>query len=575
MSDVTSTLAEADPGPTRWGAFGHSAFTIIWSASVISNVGIAFFDTASGWFMANLSADPRVVSMVQVATSLPLFLFTLPAGALTDIVDPRRLLFGVGVGVAFVSMLFAALVSLHLATPNSLLAATFLLGVGGALQAPAWVSISPLLVPRRDLAQAVAANTVGYNLSRAAGPALGGLVIAGFGIAAPFWIYGVSNLGVLAALLWWREPRKASDSLPAERLFSALRTGIRHANNNLHLRATLMRALAFFPFASAYWALLPLVARAQMTQGPEFYGLLLGFIGLGAIGGSLVLHRLKKMLGADRLVAVATVGTALALVLFGLAHDPATALGACLIAGATWTLVLSTLYVSAQVALPDWVRGRGLAIFLTAIFGGSTVGSALWGHIAGMDGLSIAHYAAAGGALLAIPLTWRWKLLTGLGVNLTPSLHWRVPYAAFEVPLNAGPVLVSIEYHIEKEKQTIFLTAMEKIGRERKRDGAYAWRVFEDFTTEGKFVEMFLIESWLELLHQRERVTAADRMLEERIRCLLVDSPRISHLIAARRNRQSRLQRAKARLKAVGDAADLVAGGDSADLVARGDLWRL
>jgi MFS family permease len=561
---MTSSLAEADPGPTRWGAFGHAAFTIIWSASVISNVGVAMFDTASGWFMTHLSSDPMVVSLVQVATSLPMFLFTVPAGALTDIIDPRRLLFVVGIGVAVVSVLFAASVSLHIATPHSLLLATFLLGIGGALSGPAWVSIAPLLVPRRDLAQAVAVNTVGYNLSRAAGPALGGLVIAGLGIPAPFWIYGVGNVAVLAALLWWKEPEKPSDSLPAERLSSAVRTGVRHAKNNPHLRATLARAAAFFPFASAYWALLPLVARAQMSQGPEFYGLLLGCIGVGAFGGSLVLHRLKKRLGADRLVATATTGTAVALVLFGLAHDPATALCACFIAGATWTLILSTLYVSAQVALPDWVRGRGLAIFLTAIFGASTIGSAVWGQIATMEGVSIAHYAAAAGALLAIPLTWRWKLLTGLGVNLAPSLHWRIPQVAFEVPLNAGPVLVSVEYRIKKENQTVFLTEMEEIGRERKRDGAYAWRLFEDFTREDKFVEFFLIESWLELMHQRERVTAADRMLEQRIRCLLVDSPRISHLIAARRNRRSRLQRARARLEAAaGEAARLAAGGES------------
>ena len=227
---------------------------------------------------------------------------------------------------------------------------------------------------------------------------------------------------------------------------------------------------------------------------------------------------------------------------------------------------MSTLYVSAQVALPDWVRGRGLAIFLTVIFGASTIGSALWGHIAGMQGLSIAHYIAAGGAVLAIPLTWRWKLLTGLGVDLAPSLHWREPRVAFEVPLNAGPVLVSIVYHIKPEDQIVFLTAMEEVGRERKRDGAYAWRVFEDFTTEGKFVELFLIKSWLELLHQRERVTAADRMLEDRIRCLLVASPRVRHWIAAKRNRQSRLQRAKAQLRAAGEAATeaahLAAGGE-------------
>jgi predicted MFS family arabinose efflux permease len=563
-ADVTSSLATSDPGPIRSGAFAQTAFTVIWTASMVSNVGIAMFDTASGWFMANLSANPMDVSLVQVATSLPLFLFTLPAGALTDIVDPRRLLLYVGIFVAFVSAVFATLVSVGVATPHVLLLSTFLLGVGGALSAPAWVSITPLLVPRQDLDQAVSVNTVGYNLSRAVGPALGGLVIAGAGIATPFWVYAATNIVVLAALLWWRPPEKSSDGLPAERLSSAIRTGIRHAKNNPHLRATLGRAIAFFPFASAYWALLPLVARAQMTQGPEFYGLLLGAIGLGAIGGSLALARLKAWLGPDGLVAAATLGTAAALVMFGLAHDAATAVAACLVAGATWTLILSTLYVSAQVALPDWVRGRGLAIFLTAIFGASTIGSAVWGHVAGLEGLSMAHYAAAAGALAAIPLTWRLKLQTALGVNLAPSLHWRLPQVAFEIQLNAGPVLVSIEYSIAKENQAAFLNAMEEVGRERKRDGAYAWRVFEDITAEGKFVEIFLIESWLELMHQRERVTAADRMMEDRIRSLLLASPRVTHMIAPRRERRSKRRRVAALCESETDAASVRAGSASA-----------
>ena len=561
-ADVTSSLAEAGPGPTRWGAFGHSAFTIIWSASVISNVGIAFFDTASGWFMANLSHDPMVVSLVQVATSLPLFLFTLPAGALTDIVDPRRLLFVVGVGVALVSTLFAALVSLHLATPNSLLGATFLLGIGGALSAPAWVSISPLLVPRRDLAQAIAANTVGYNLSRAVGPALGGFVIGVFGIAAPFWIYGVSNVAVLAALLWWREPPKVSDSLPAERLFSALRTGIRHANNNLHLRATLMRAVAFFPFASAYWALLPLVAHAQMTQGPEFYGLLLGFLGVGAIGGSLVLRRLKKMLGADGLVAVATVGTALALVLFGLAHDPATALAACFIAGATWTLILSTLYVSAQVALPDWVRGRGLAVFLTVIFGASTVGSALWGHIAGIERLVDRALRGSG------------RRCSRHSADLAMEAADRARGQS-----HALPALASAICRVRSAIERGTCPGFHRISHQKGEPDHFPDRDGGD-RTRTQTRRRLCLEGFRRFHHRREirrdvldqvvaRAPAPARTRHRRRSDArgphpmpAGEFPRINHLIAARRNRQTRLQRAKARLKAAGEAAELVSGGE-------------
>lgn len=538
-----STVSSPDSPPTRWGAFSHSAFVVIWAASMVSNIGIAMFDTASGWFMTNLSADPIMVSLVQVATSLPLFLFTLPAGALTDLVDPRRLLVGVEISVAVVAALFAASVSLGLATTNVLLLATFLLGVGGALCAPAWVSIAPLLVPRRDLDSAVAANTVGYNLSRAIGPALGGVAIAGFGVAVPFWIYAATNVVVLGSLLWWRQPSRTSDTLPAERLTSAIRTGLRHARNNPHLFETLVRTLAFFPFASAYWALLPLIARSQMDQGPQFYGLLLGSIGVGAIVGSLVLNWLKAKLGPDILVALATVGTAVALVLFGLARNAEIAVAACVIAGVTWTLTLAALYVSAQVALPNWVRGRGLAIFLTIIFGASTVGSAVWGRIAGMEGLPIAQFIAAGGALLAIPLTWRFKLQTGLGLDLYPSMHWPTPRIAQEIELNHGPVLVKIEYQIDPNNHIAFLSAIEEVGRQRKRDGAYAWGVFENIGSEGSFVEAFLIESWLELMHQRERVTNADRVLENQVRRLLLASPRVSHLIAPKRMRPSRIQR--------------------------------
>jgi MFS family permease len=545
-ADLRSSAPAADPTPSRWGAFGYAAFVVIWTASVISNVGTAMFDTASGWLMTSLSASPLDVSLVQVAVSLPLFLFTLPAGALADVIDSRRLLIVVELAIIVISAALAALVSLGLASPAALLISTFLLGVGGALSAPAWQSITPLLVPREELGGAIAANSVGFNLSRAVGPALGGVAIAALGIAIPFWIFCVSNFGIIAALFWWRAPRKASDTLPAERLTSAVRNGVRYAANNQYLRATLMRAFAFFPFGSAYWALLPLVARSQMTQGPQLYGILLGAIGAGAIAGSLALNWLKEKFGADRTVVLATLATAFALVLFGFARDPATSIVACLIAGASWTIALSVLYVSAQVALPDWVRGRGLAIFLTAIFGATTIGSAVWGQLAGMEGLAIAHFAAAAGAVVAIPLTWGWKLQTGAGLDLTPSMHWRAPVLALKIENNQGPVLVTVQYRVDAEKRAEFLSAVTEVGHERKRDGAFAWGVFEDTADTGRFVESFLIESWLELMHARERVTVADRMIEDHVRQLLSAAPEVSFLIASPRAHRSRRKQAPA-----------------------------
>jgi predicted MFS family arabinose efflux permease len=525
----------AAAAPSRWGAFASLAFAVIWGASTLANIGIAMFDTATGWLMANMSPNPMVVSLIQTATSLPLFLFTIPAGALTDLVDSRRLLIGANIAILGFSALFAGAVSLGFASPTLLLGATFLLGVGGALAAPAWVSIAPLLVPRGDLGSATAANTAGYNISRAVGPAIGGFVIAWVGLSAPFWIYALGNLAVLAALIWWRPPRRVTSGLPAERLTTAVRTGLRHAKNNSHLHATLVRTLAFFPFASAYWALLPLIARAQPAQGAAFYGLLLAGIGVGAIAGSAALARANSWLGPDRLVATATVGTAAALALFALARDPWTALTASALAGAMWTLTISTLYVSAQVALPDWVRGRGLAIFLTVIFGATTFASALWGQIAALRGVDVALYIAAGGALVVIPLAWGSKLQTGAGLNLEPAMHWRSPRVAFDVGWRQGPALVTIRYRIDPARRDEFLAAMREIGAERKRDGAYAWGVFEELASEGRFTETFLIESWLELMHLYERVTNADRRMEECVRTILLDKPEITHLISPRR----------------------------------------
>jgi MFS family permease len=527
-----SSAGEASISP--WSPFRHTAFTVLWAATVVANIGTWMYNAGSAWLMTTLNADPFIVSLVQVMTSLPMFLFALPAGALADIVDKRRFLIAVEGVTTVLSAIIAAFVWLDLVTPAILLLFTFLLGVGAALTAPPWQSVVPQLVPKRDLAPAVAANSVGINISRAVGPAFAGIIIAAFGIAAPFWLNAVSNLGIIGALLWWRSPQNATTQLPAERFFSAIRTGFRYARHNRHLRATLARAVAFFLFASAYWALLPLVARNQISGGPELYGILLGAIGAGAVGGAFALPWFNRRLGPDRLVAIGTFGTAVTLVLFGFAREPAIALVASIIAGVSWIAVLASLNVSAQVALPDWVRGRGLAMFVTIFFGTITGGSAMWGQVASTLSLPDAHFIAAAGALVAIPITWRWKLQTGTAIDLTPSMHWPTPIIAFEVEPDRGPVLVTVEYRIDPHNREAFLRALAKLAHERRRDGAYAWGVFEDAGDEGRFLETFLVESWLEHLRQHERVTNADRILQTAVhRYHLEGAPKVTHFIAA------------------------------------------
>ncbi len=514
--------------------FRHPAFTVIWTASVVSNIGTWMYTAASGWLMTSLNPDPLTVSLVQVAASLPIFLIAIPAGALADIVDRRRYLIGGEAANTAIAAVFAGLVALDRVTPLVLLVFTFLVGAFGALTAPAWQSVTPSLVPKQDLHAAVAANSIGFNVSRAIGPALGGVLTSAFGIATPFWINAAANLGINGGLLWWRPTRRRTSRLPAERFVRAIRTGLRHARHNRHLRATLFRAVGFFLFASAYWALLPLVARSRIAAGPEVYGLLLGAIGAGAIGGAFALPYAKAKLGADRLVAAGSAGTALALALFGLARDVPTALTASLLAGAAWIAVLSSLNVSAQVALPEWVRARGLAIFMTVYFGAHTAGSALWGQVATLWGVSLAHFVAAAGALVVIPLTWRWHLQTGADVDLAPSMHWPAPIVSHAIEQDRGPVLVTVEYRIDPAKRRPFLRALDRLGHERRRDGAYRWRVFEDAADPARFVETFLVESWLEHLRQHERVTNADRVLQAEIQRFNLDgTPKVTHMIAA------------------------------------------
>ena len=532
MPSEPLTRPDRSVPPSARAAFRHRAFTVIWIATVVSNIGTWMYNAASGWLMVSLNSDALLVSLVQVATTLPMFLFALAAGALADIFDKRRFLIGVEAATTLLSALFAALVQFGHVTPASLLLFMFLIGVGGALSAPGWQAVVPQLVPAKDLAPAVAANSVGINISRAIGPALAGSIIGLAGIAAPFWVNALSNLGVIAALLWWRPPPSRADRLPAERFGSALRTGFRHARHNPYLRATLIRAVAFFLFASAYWALLPLVARNQIAGGPALYGALLGAIGAGAVGGAFALPWAKARLGADRVVVAASIGTALALALYGVARVPAIAFAASLIAGASWIAVLANLNVSAQVALPNWVRGRGLAIFVTVFFGTMTLGSALWGAVTDRAGLPLTLMLAAAGALLAIPLTRRWKLQAGAGVDLTPSMHWPVPVVTHQIDDDRGPVLVTVEYRLAAEKdRAAFLRAIGTLAHERRRDGAYAWDIFEDTAAKGVFVETFRVESWVEHLRQHERVTHADRVLQGQIHGLLERPTVVRHLI--------------------------------------------
>jgi MFS family permease len=514
--------------------FAERSFLVLWLATLVSNIGTWMHEVGAGWLMTTLSPSPLLVAMVQAATALPMFLFALPAGALADLIDRRRMLLVVTALALAFALVFGLVVAVGEATPLALLVVTFAMGICAAFTAPAWQSIVPQLVPRAQLPAAVALNSMGVNISRAIGPALAGILIVNVGLAWPFLINAVSFVFVLAALIWWRPPPAKVSNLPPEHVFGALRTGLRHARNSPPLTATLIRAVVFFVPASAAWALLPLIARSELGGDATLYGVLLAGVGGGAVGGAVLLPQLKAKLSADRLQAVACALTALVLVGFALSRSMAPAIAAALGLGLAWITALSTLNVSAQTALPDWVRARGLAVFVTVFFGSMTAGSLIWGQLAGSTSIPTALVIAAIVMLVGIALTTRSRLQQGAALDLTPSAHWPEPVMALEESQDRGPVLITIDYEIDLRDRAPFLEALSALAPQRRRDGGYGWGVFEDAATPGSFREQFYTTSWLEHLRQHERVTEADRDVQALVNAFHRgdDPPRVSHMLA-------------------------------------------
>lgn len=533
MATAAATLPRAAPG--AWAPLRERSFAILWLAGIVSNVGTWMHDVAAAWLMTSLAPAPLMVALVQAATSLPIFLFALPAGALADLVDRRRMLITLQLTAAGTALVLALVVGFGLIDAWLLLLLTFLLGVTAALSAPAWQATVPELAPQPLLSRAVALNGVGINLARAIGPALGGLIITTLGLVWAFVFNVASFFAVIGALVAWRRPAPARSALPAERFAGAIRSGLRYARSSPALKATLVRSGAFFLFASAFWALLPLVARGPLAGGPGLYGGLLAAVGVGAVTGAFVLPGLKGKLGADRVVAGCTAALALAMAVLALVPLPAAALAACLLAGLAWIGVLSSLNVSAQLSLPAWVRSRGLAVHLTVFFGSMTLGSILWGAVGNATGLPLALLIAAAGALLGIVATRGFRLQGDQAPDLGPSAHWPQPIVAEGVDTDHGPVLVTVEYEIEPEDGPAFAAAMQALGEERRRDGAVFWQLFTDAENTRRRVETFMLESWLEHLRQHERVTRADRAVQDRVRAFHRGDgpPRVTHLVAS------------------------------------------
>jgi len=529
-------LGMAPPNPrSTWSPLRHTIFRWLWIASVASNVGTWFQNVGASWMMTTLSASPILVALVQAATSLPMFLLALPAGAVADVLDRRRILLitqGWMTAAAFGLWAFTAA---HATTPWVLLIFTFLLGLGAALNGPAWQASVPEMVPREDLPAAVTLSSIGFNIARALGPALAGLVVASAGVAVTFLVNAVSFLGVLVVLFFWRRPAEEA-MLPAERIWGAMTTGLRYVRHAPEVLAPTIRGFSFVFCGASLWALLPLVASGRLKAGPEGYGLLLAALGAGAVLGAIVLPRLKRNNSMDAVVAAATLVFAGATAALAYVNSFWLLLLAMLLAGGAWLSLLSSLNVAVQTVVPSWVTGRALSVYMLVFYAALAGGSAIWGIVGEHFGISRALLASAIGMVVGLAATFRIHLRSGEGLNLAPSRQWAAPIVTHDLEPDRGPVLVTVRYRVDPAHAADFAAAMRDIRRLRKRDGAMQWGLFVDSADPELHTEVFLVKSWIEHLRQHERVTHADQDVQERARAFHLgpEPPVVEHLIADR-----------------------------------------
>jgi len=515
---------------TLWRPLRAPAFRNLLIADVVSDLGTFMQSVGAAWLMISLHGGPLYVALTQTASALPFFVFALPAGSIGDIVDRRKLILFTEVWMASVAIVLTATTIGGLMTPLLLLILTFALSAGDAFESPSWRAVLPELVAKEDLASASALNGIEFNFARALGPALAGLVIATSGVGTAFAINVVSFLGVIVVIARWkRHPRKRST--PPETLGGATAAAIRYVRYSPAVRTVLLRSGVGMFFASALLALLPSVAHS-VNRSSLGYGLLLGCFGLGAVLGALAMQRARSRWSAETVVSsgvfVFGLGTIAAGMLQGLP-----ALGASmLIAGGAWIVFISLFNVIILNLAPDWVRARVLAVSMLVFQGAMAGGSATWGALAGRIGIHAALMWAGAGTVATTVLGLFFKLPDSTA-DLTPWAHWRTPNVLDQnsAIADSGPILVTVEYDVEPQREEDFLRAMHGYERIRRRDGAYQWGIFRDVESPSRFLEEFLVDSWAEHLRQHERLTRADSEVTERVQSLVRGKPTVRHLV--------------------------------------------
>ncbi|HTD96011.1 MAG TPA: MFS transporter [Edaphobacter sp.] len=542
----TDPATAASPNPSGFAPLRIPLFRDRWIASTISSIGTWMQDTAGTWLMTSLTTSPLLIALMQTAASLPVLLLGLLAGATADIFDRRKLLIFWQAWMLGSVGILAVLTFIGYVSPWALLAFTFLLNIGSAMNNPAWQAIVPELVPRDLIPDTVSLNAASNNLARAVGPALGGLMVAAFqrvhtGAGSVFFLNALSYAAVIWVLVNWKRTPLFKSALPSERIAASIRSGLRYVRYAPDLQSSLVRAFTFTFFISAIWSLLAVVARRDLHQGALGYGILNGALGVGSLVGATTLPRLRRRFAPDQIIATATLYNVATLLILAFVHMPAVIILALLLSGFAWTSTMSTLNVSVQLSVPAWVQARALGTYLVIFQGGMALGSVLWGFIAEHTSTPKALAAAACGLALTFPIVRRFHILQGPIPDHTPFRPTRpapqlIHFAGEDADPSEGPVCISIDYRVSLENYAEFTRAIHQLRGVRLRDGAIRWGIYRDATDPEHLNESFIMESWLDYLRSRERITAADEAIRAQVRALHTGeaAPTISHQIYAR-----------------------------------------
>lgn len=529
---VTSGEAKWDR-PSAWTPLRDPAFRMLWSVSLTANVCMWMNDVAASWVMTTLTASPVLIAMVQTASALPVFLLGLPSGAFADILDRRKYFIATQCWVAANASILFTVTALGALTPHVLLALVFANGVGLAMRWPVFAAVVPELVPRTLLPAALALNGVAMNLSRVVGPLAAGAIISTLGTEYVFALNFVLSLGAGIALLRWRRENKPS-VLPGERFIGAMRMGWQHVRESRRMRDAIVRTAAFFLNSTALLALLPLIARILHGGGARTYTVLLASLGAGAVVSATQLPRLRGRWSSDQLIVGGSLILAVSTAVVAVSHSAWVASPAMVLGGMAWITVANSVTISAQHALPDWVRARGMAIYQMAIMGSSAFGALVWGRIAEWKSVPVSLGCAAASMVVCLALT-RGRPLSGAETeDHTPIHPWEEPVPARELEPGEGPVMVTIEYFIEPVRGAQFEAVMAESRGARLRGGAVSWGLFEDVLVPGRYIEYYACETWADYLRRFDRFTAMDvRQQEARFAFHVGEAPpRITRYIA-------------------------------------------